>query len=145
MLIMKRKASSKGTTLIEVLIALIVLSIGLLGIATTQLRALQFSQSSFERSIAVIHAHDFVERVWAGRCAVYSGDTIDQATVLEIRDAWREDHQTTIFGWTGDVAFPGATGDENVIEVTVSWDDRHDNDFTHRFSYLAKVPSGNCS
>lgn len=55
---------SKGFTLIEALVAILVLSIGLLGIAGMQLKALQSSHVSFQRTIASLAAQDAGERLW---------------------------------------------------------------------------------
>lgn len=53
-----------GFTLIEALVALIVLSFGLLGIAAMQLKSLQGSHVSFQRTIATLAAQDAAERLW---------------------------------------------------------------------------------
>src|SRR5690554_7889026 len=54
-----------GFTLIEALIALLVLSIGLLGVAAMQLKALQGAHAAYQRSIASLAAQDAQERLWA--------------------------------------------------------------------------------
>lgn len=53
-----------GFSLIEALIALLVLSVGLLGVAAMQLKALQASQIGYQRSLASLIAIDGQERVW---------------------------------------------------------------------------------
>lgn len=59
---------SFGFTLLEVLVTLIVISIGLLSIAQLQARALQFSYASLQRSVAIVQVNDLVERMWTGIC-----------------------------------------------------------------------------
>lgn len=54
-----------GFTLVEALVALLVLSIGLLGAAAMQLKALQGAQSGYQRAVAALAAQDAVERLWA--------------------------------------------------------------------------------
>lgn len=54
----------RGFTLIEALVALLVLSIGLLGLAAMQIKALQGAHHSYQRSVATIAAQDMVERLW---------------------------------------------------------------------------------
>jgi type IV pilus assembly protein PilV len=49
-----RAHSQKGVSLIEILVAVLVLSFGLLGMAALQTRALQGNQSSLQRSQAVM-------------------------------------------------------------------------------------------
>lgn len=54
----------RGFTLIEALIALLVLSIGLLGVAAMQLNALQSAHMGYQRSVVSLAAVDAQERVW---------------------------------------------------------------------------------
>jgi type IV pilus assembly protein PilV len=65
----------RGFTLVETLIALLVLSIGLLGIAALYLEALQFGRSAQYRTQAVSIAADLAERIRANRVPVdaYTG------------------------------------------------------------------------
>lgn len=53
-----------GLSLIEVLIALLVLSIGLVGMASLQLTSLKSAHSSYYRSLASAAALDTEERMW---------------------------------------------------------------------------------
>jgi type IV pilus assembly protein PilV len=55
--------TQRGVALLEVLIAFFVLSIGLLGLAGMQMKALQFNQASFQRSQAMISAYDMLDRM----------------------------------------------------------------------------------
>lgn len=54
----------RGLTLIEVLIALLVLSIGLIGIAALHMTSLKTAHSSYFRSVASVIAVDAEERLW---------------------------------------------------------------------------------
>lgn len=56
-----------GFTLIEVLIALFVLAIGLLGMATLMMNSMQSSQGASQRSAATVSAYDLAERLRANR------------------------------------------------------------------------------
>ncbi|MDI5922439.1 type IV pilus modification protein PilV [Halomonas sp. LR5S13] len=58
-----------GFTLLEALLAVLVLSIGLLGVAGMQLKAMQSAQVAYQRSIATLAAQDAVERLWASVAA----------------------------------------------------------------------------
>jgi type IV pilus assembly protein PilV len=53
-----------GFTLLEALIAVMVLSLGLLGVAAMQLKSMQSAHLSYHRSIATLAAQDAVERLW---------------------------------------------------------------------------------
>ena len=59
------KKNTAGFTLIEVLIAVVILSIGLLGMAGIQLQGLRGTTSSNLRSDATILANDIAERIHA--------------------------------------------------------------------------------
>lgn len=64
---------SKGFTLIEVLVAVLVLSIGLLGIAGLQTRSLQFNGDAYYRTQAQLLATDLAERMRANWQASSTG------------------------------------------------------------------------
>lgn len=55
--------NQRGFTLIEVLIAALILSIGLLGLAGLQARGLQFNQSAYQRTQATILAYSMADRL----------------------------------------------------------------------------------
>lgn len=62
-----------GFSLLEVLIALLVLAIGLLGLATLQTVGLKFNQESYLRSQAVLIAYDIIDRIRANPVAKSAG------------------------------------------------------------------------
>jgi len=57
----------RGMTLIEILVAIVVLSIGLLGLAGLQLKGLQVNQGSTYRWQAAMLAEDIADRIRADR------------------------------------------------------------------------------
>lgn len=62
-----------GFSLLEVLIALLVLAIGLLGLATLQTVGLKFNQESYMRTQAVLIAYDIIDRIRANPVAKSAG------------------------------------------------------------------------
>src|SRR3990167_4605539 len=66
--------SQKGFSLIEVLVALLVLSIGLLGLAALQTTSLQFNTGSYFRTQATFLAYDILDRMRANSAAVADSD-----------------------------------------------------------------------
>lgn len=60
---MKHGQYQNGVTLIEVLVALTILSIGLLAVAMMQLRGLENASAGYLRSQAVILANDMADRL----------------------------------------------------------------------------------
>ncbi len=81
MLIMMRlkvaAVCQRGVGMMEVLVALLVLSIGVLGYAGLQLRALDSTDETYMRSQAMAIAQDAVERMMAnpGAASVYETET----------------------------------------------------------------------
>lgn len=61
--------SQRGVGLIEVLIALLVLSFGMLGLAGLQMWSLKYNQSAMERGMAVVQTHSIVDAMRANRTA----------------------------------------------------------------------------
>ncbi len=63
----------QGFSLIEVLVALLVLSIGLLGLAMLQVTGLKFNSDSYSRTQATILAYDIIDRMRANSGAAGTG------------------------------------------------------------------------
>lgn len=70
------KRSARGFTLLEVLVALLVLSIGLLGLAGLQTFSLRNNHSAFLRSQAVALAYDAIDRMRSNRAEALSAGSI---------------------------------------------------------------------
>ncbi len=64
----------KGSSLIEVLVALLVLAVGLLGLAALQTYSLKNINNSQFRTLATAYAYDMAERMRSNRAAILSGD-----------------------------------------------------------------------
>ncbi|MGO4222062.1 type IV pilus modification protein PilV [Lysobacter sp. TAF61] len=63
----------RGMSLIEVLIAVLLMAIGMLGVAALQATALRNSQSSLERSQAVMHGYAILDAMRANLAAARAG------------------------------------------------------------------------
>jgi type IV pilus assembly protein PilV len=113
-----------GVSLIEVLVALVLLSIGLLGLAGLQASGMRVGQSSIHRSLAAQLAHDIIERMranaaGAGAYSIALGDAAPACTgvaACDLRD-WRLRLRSLPAG-TGAVTVSG--GEATVL---VQWDD----------------------
>jgi len=68
-----RSHQESGVAMIEVLIAIIVISFGLLGVAGLQLAGIKSSQTSNLRSIATAQAYDMADRMRNNMAAVQGG------------------------------------------------------------------------
>lgn len=69
----QRSRRQRGVGLIEILVAVLVLSIGALGIALMQTRALASNNSSFTRSMAVVMSYSILEAMRADRTNAQAG------------------------------------------------------------------------
>ncbi len=113
--ILKRQ---QGVSLLEVLISVVVLSIGLLGLAGLQAVSLRNNASAYQRGLATMLAYDVIDRMRADlpNCASYAvafgadgnGDVAD----------WKDGVEAALPG--GDARVVMANG---LITVTIRWDD----------------------
>jgi type IV pilus assembly protein PilV len=63
----------RGFSMIELLVAVLVMGIGVLGLSGLQLVSLQNGRTSVSRGAAVVLAYDIVDRMRANRGAAYGG------------------------------------------------------------------------
>lgn len=119
---------NKGFTLIEVLIALVVLSIGLLGVAGLQAKSQQFSRNAYLNTQATVIAHDILERVRANPAGLKSGSYNNPAATKQAgcftlagcnSDQMAEND---MFEWADDVANKLPNG-KSVICIDSTQDD----------------------
>ncbi|MHA7879896.1 MAG: type IV pilus modification protein PilV [Saccharospirillum sp.] len=132
------KYKEQGVGLIEVLISLLILSIGLLGMAALQARGLTMTTESLQRTQATVLANDLIERARANRpnIADYAmpfanplptcdtSFSIDNSGVSENDlDEWQNNLACLLSSGNGQVVING-----NVIQVTIQWQDRTEED-----------------
>ena len=119
----------RGMSLIEVMVSVLVLAVGLLGVAATQSLALRGGQGSLESSQAVMQASSVAEAMRANRtnaasynlssmtCAAPGGAGLAGADI----DAWIGSLKSTIgnnANTCGQIA-----GCPDACVITVQWDD----------------------
>ncbi len=127
------KRSQRGMTLVEAMIALLVISVGLLGIASLQLTAMNQNTSSLNHSQAVWYAYNMSDRIRANMPEYDNYDGIDtdnsysqncnssrcSAAQLRVADA---EEWANMIG-----SLPGGRGmidnGNDGLEITVMWDD----------------------
>lgn len=127
-----RARAQRGFTLIEAMVALIVLSVGLLGIAAMYVETLRANRTSLFRTQAVALATDIADRMRSNRLPANAyacgspcdpgagGNAIADADLTE----WVNSVAATLPGGTADVAFtaPGANTPAAYV-VTISWNE----------------------
>lgn len=129
-------STQSGFTLLEVVIAILVLAIGLLGLASLQAVGLQFNQSSQFRTQATNLAYEMADRMRSNREAARDGGydggladsltdctpnlALDQATVAA-RDvaSWRNSLACLLPLGNGAIAVDS----DDIATITVQWDD----------------------
>jgi type IV pilus assembly protein PilV len=129
--------AQRGVSLIEVLIAVLIMGVGLLGIAAMQATALRNSQSALERSQAVIMSYAILDAMRANRdaaiggayntamtCAAPTAGTLAQNDVRQWIISLKEAVRGTDLAAADTTACGSVTcGVGNLCTVTVQWDD----------------------
>jgi type IV pilus assembly protein PilV len=127
-----QRDSSKGFTLLETLVALIVLSVGLLGVAGMQIVGLRANMSAASRTQASYLADDIIDRMRANNTAarthaydVALGATLAGSTTAQLDvQAWVAELQSLPTG-QGSIAVDATT---NIATVTIQWVDSRGGD-----------------
>ncbi|MDZ3798052.1 MAG: type IV pilus modification protein PilV [Xanthomonadales bacterium] len=130
-----RRSRQSGVTLIEVMVSVLIMGIGLLGIAALQTTALRNGQSSLERSQAVIQSYAITDAMRANRanalagaydtsgfqCAGHAGGTLAdndlQSWLASLKGTMGVGGDATT---CGSVACDATTG---ICIIAVRWDD----------------------
>ncbi len=155
---MKSLTTTGGFALVEVLVAVVILAVGLLGLAGLQASSLGNNQSAYNRSLATQLAYDIADRMRANvvnarlmassaycvgaplcvgptplsvaSCGAPPGATVAGCTSVQMA-------RNDIFEWNRDIntAFGSnatrtisVTVATGVFTITISWDDDHDGD-----------------
>ncbi len=119
--------SQRGMTLIEALVALLILSIGLLGVAGLQMQALRSNHGAHLRSQATVLAQDIADRMRANRTEALNGaysvaiGAVPTGTTLADLDvaAWKVSLADILPSGDGSVALAG-----NIATIRIQWTDR---------------------
>lgn len=134
---------SRGFSMIEALVAMVVISVGLLGVAALQAKSLQFTRASYQRSLATLQANDLVERLWAGACALPTARD-------SIRDEWRAAYGSSLPGWVGELGYD-STAVPPRYTITIQWTDpriKHTSADTSQatqvFTHAVGIPALSC-
>ena len=143
-----RPRHAAGFSLLEVLVALFVLSIGLLGLAALQTTGIKFNQQSYQRTQATLQAYEIIDRMRANRaggtvnalydevtlgskpgstnCASTTDCDVDQMAEYDIR-TWNTANETLLTEGSGAVcrgtldASLACTVGGTIYQVAIKW------------------------
>jgi type IV pilus assembly protein PilV len=128
-MLMKKLSHARGMTLIEALVALVVLSVGLLGVAGMQMTALRNNLGAHLRSQATVLAYDISDRMRANRTVardtaayvVGMGAVTGNTTLAELDlQAWKTTLTNTLPAGDGSIQRVG-----NTYRITITWTEQN--------------------
>ena len=143
---MMQMKKNKGMTLIEVLVALLIVSIGLLGLAALQANSLKFNHSAYLRTQATQLAYDMAERIRANREDALINNTnyeIAFADAAPTNPGNIEEYDQA--AWLNQIAATLPNGDgeidrtANRFRISVRWLDDKDQNQAGQFDFLTEL------
>ncbi|HCU67341.1 MAG TPA: type IV pilus modification protein PilV [Rheinheimera sp.] len=126
-----------GFSLLEVLIAMLILAFGALGLAGLQMKTLQSSHSAYQRGLANIIAADTVERLWANAAAAAPLNVLQIQAQVQQRWQQTNNNNVTLPGLVTTIVEPAA-GD-TLYTVQITWDETRFDDENTSFSYSFRL------
>ncbi|MET3493825.1 type IV pilus modification protein PilV [Variovorax boronicumulans] len=108
---MRRHRSQAGVALLEVLVSVLLFSLGLLGLIGLQARAISFSVDAEDRNRAALLANEVVALMWLNRSPTVPADALT-AWKNRVKDA----KATGLPDGEGEVTVSGKTAN-----VTITW------------------------
>ena len=116
-----------GMTLVEVLVALLILAIGLMGAAVLQLNALKYTNSARMTSQASFIAYDMLDRIRTNAGADYTWGRAELAppntATASVRDLDLHDFEANITGFAGEDAKGSVVVNGQEVTISISWAD----------------------
>jgi type IV pilus assembly protein PilV len=123
-----------GVSMIEVLIAVVVLAYGLLGVAAMQMVALRNSQSAHERSQATVQTYAILDAMRANRNTAQIGGynmaltcNVPATNTANLAAGNLHDWMTSLKDTMGATACGGITCGSTDCVITVQWNDSRAN------------------
>ncbi|MEO5339308.1 MAG: type IV pilus modification protein PilV [Magnetococcus sp. MYC-9] len=157
---LRRGHARSGFTLLEILITLVILSVGLLGLAKMQLSTIQHNHSALLRSQAIVLAYDIFERMRANRTLAINGAyntgfntvinsppdcmalpcTPAQMVSFDLAQ-WKNDLALLLPEGSGDVGLVVSGGMEHIVTISIRWNDGRNNNVAayKTFSWSSEI------
>jgi type IV pilus assembly protein PilV len=136
--------SQRGVGLIEILVTVVVLSVGLLGIASMQIHAIKNNNSALERSMAVIQSYSIADAMRVARTGAIDGEfnlgldeqpdtgsvgniaknaPVENGSSRSFAQAALSDWRSSLKALLGNSATGSVACAEAVCAIIVQWDD----------------------
>lgn len=116
-----------GMSLVEILVSMLILSIGMLGAGLIQLSALKYTDSARMISQASFIAYDMLDRIRANAGADYSWGSGHVAPInsqtVSVRDLDLHDFEANIGHLAGDTARGSIAVSQREVTISITWDD----------------------
>ncbi|MQU61723.1 type IV pilus modification protein PilV [Pseudomonas sp. FSL R10-1350] len=135
------KRRQSGVTLIEVLVATVILAGGLLGAAAVQLNALKHTDSALMTTQASFIAYDMLDRIRANPAADYAGATAG-AGLHSVLGQDLSDFKRNVRQFGGASAKGSIAINERQLAITLQWDDTRAGGQWQTFSLTSQIASG---
>ena len=135
----RQNRRQKGVTLIEVLITVLIMGVGLLGLAALQALSIKANRASLQRSYATLYTHDILDSMRANRTAAVTGAyDIDfgpppsgSGTIASTDlTRWRAALVNDLPNGSGQIAVDA----NGTATISVRWDESIASDVTHTFT-----------
>ncbi|MDP5240135.1 type IV pilus modification protein PilV [Uliginosibacterium sp. 31-16] len=145
MLISQKKTKQRGATLVEVLVAMVVMSLGILGFSALQITGLSSNKVAMDRSHASILAYSIADAMRANRTAAIAenydralGDAVPTGTSTA---------ETDISNWLTEIAARLPSGDGSIdvsavtgeVTITIAWDESKSGAPSNSFSVRSRL------
>lgn len=110
------KSSSRGTSLIEVLVALLLFSFGILGFVALQARATAFSLDAEDRTRAAMLANELIATMW-----LQGTNSLPTATINAWQTKVKDPAASGLSVPTGNDPTVSTDATTGVTTITISW------------------------
>ncbi|MGH1373242.1 MAG: type IV pilus modification protein PilV [Cellvibrionaceae bacterium] len=135
----RQRKSQAGIGLIEILISLLVLSVGLLGLASMQANGLKHNRNAYFRTQATILAYDIADRMRANSTQAETGAYVESygaasGSACSSNCTPAQISATDLIQWKANLANQLPSGDgkvedngSNNFDITIKWSDGDNN------------------
>ena len=113
----RRRAATRGVSMIEVLVAILLISFGILGLVSLQARATQYSVSAEDTQRAALLANEIAAQMWGANTVSLDAATVD-AWAARVADA-------SVAGLPNASGTVTVDAGGNVARITVQWRPPH--------------------